>query len=138
MNLYQDLIMEHNRFPRGFGPLEGATHVAHGHNPLCGDNVVVRLKMNGASVDDIAFEGVGCAICKASASMMIEHVKEHGTDAEPFLELLRTGKGELGKLQVFETVWNYPARVKCAALPWRTMQAAITGKTAATTEEQHE
>ncbi|MGB1696767.1 MAG: Fe-S cluster assembly sulfur transfer protein SufU [Thermoplasmatota archaeon] len=136
MNLYQDVIMEHNRFPRGFGPLDGATHVAHGHNPLCGDNVVVRLKMAGEQVQDAAFEGVGCAICKASASMMMETLKESGTAlAEPFLELLRTGKGDLGKLQVFETVWNYPARVKCAALPWRTMQAALAGTPATTTEE---
>ena len=134
MNLYQDLIMEHNRFPRGYGPLEGATHVAPGQNPLCGDNVVVRLKMNGETVEEAGFEGVGCAICKASASMMMEHIKEHGTDAEPFLKLLQTGEGDLGKLQVFETVWNYPARVKCAALPWRTMQSALKGVEKTTTE----
>lgn len=135
MNLYQDLIMEHNRFPRGFGPLPDATHVAHGHNPLCGDNVVIRLKMEGDHVQDAAFEGVGCAICKASASIMMEHIKDAGTDAEPFLNLLQTGKGDLGKLQVFESVWNYPARVKCAALPWRTMQAALKGQDNTTTEE---
>lgn len=136
MNLYSDLIMEHNRFPRGFGRIENATHVAHGHNPLCGDNIVVRLRKEGDAIVDAGFEGVACAICKASASMMMESLKVEGDNKlEPFLNLLQTGEGDLGDLQVFEAVWNYPARVKCAALPWRTLQSALKGEEETTTEE---
>jgi nitrogen fixation protein NifU and related proteins len=141
--LYQELILDHGRRPRNFGPLPGATHDAIGHNPLCGDKITVHVKMNGDVVDGISFEGQGCAISQASASLLTEAVKGRkigdamalfrkvtalvtGRDGDVDLE----GDVELGKLAVFEGVRQYPMRVKCATLAWHTLHNAIEGKAA--------
>jgi len=139
--LYQELILDHGRRPRNFGPLAGATHQAIGHNPLCGDRITMHLCMDGDTVGSISFEGQGCAISQASASLMTEAVK--GRRIPDVMSLFRkvtamvTGRDEdvaveggvdLGKLAVFEGVRQYPMRVKCATLPWHTLHNALEGK----------
>ncbi len=144
--LYQQTILEHNRNPRNFKKLDGATHVAEGYNPLCGDHLWVYLKVNGAGViEDAAFEGSGCAISKASASMMTASLKGQSmaqakTLFEEFHQLV-TGAlkpdekpHHLGKLAVFSGIWQYPARVKCASLSWHTMNGALEKTKTVTTE----
>jgi len=136
-DLYQEVILDHNKAPRNFGVLEGADRHADGHNPLCGDQLRVYLTVDGDTVTDIKFEGSGCAISKASASIMTEVVKgktvgEVETMFGSFHELM-TGdpsvRGEagaaLGKLAVFEGVREFPVRVKCATLAWHTLEAAL-------------
>jgi nitrogen fixation NifU-like protein len=144
--LYQEVILDHGRRPRNFGKLEGATHQARGDNPLCGDRLEVYLVMDGDVVRDVKFEGQGCAISTASASLMTEALK--GRTREQAMELFRgvhgtcTGNEEeaadidLGKLAVFEGVREYPLRVKCATLAWHTMKNAVEGQenAVATTE----
>ncbi len=145
-DLYQEVILDHNKAPRNFGVLENADRTADGHNPLCGDMLRVSLVLEGDVVQDIRFEGSGCAISKASASIMTEAVKgkrvaEVEALFEGFHELM-TGdpsvKGEagaeLGKLAVFEGVREFPVRVKCATLAWHTLEAALRedGKVAST------
>jgi nitrogen fixation NifU-like protein len=142
--LYQEVILDHNRKPRNFGPLEPASHHAEGHNPLCGDRLDVALDVAGETIDRIAFQGESCAICKASASMMTVAVK-HKTLAQAqaliqeFLAM-STGKldldapHQLKHLVVFSGVRNLPTRVKCAILPWHTLQAAIDSQAAVSTE----
>jgi len=135
--LYQQTILEHNRNPRNFKKLEGATHIAEGYNPLCGDHLWVYVKVNpNGIIEEAAFEGQGCAISKASASMMTmslkgKSVKEANILFEEFHQLV---KGELkpdvqpnhlDKLTVFSGIWQYPARVKCASLSWHTMHGAL-------------
>ena len=145
-DLYQEVILDHNKKPRNFGPLEGATNQADGHNPLCGDQLHVALELDGDRVADVRFEGSGCAISTASASLMTEAVKgKTREEAEVlfagFHELL-TGdpsevakaSAELGKLAVFEGVREFPVRVKCATLSWHTLKAALDGDGQATTE----
>ncbi len=140
-DLYQELILDHGRRPRNFGPLPDATHEAIGHNPLCGDKIVVHLRLDGDTVDGISFEGQGCAISQASASLLTEAVKGRKlSDAESLfrkLTALVTGRDEaverengveLGKLAVFEGVRHYPMRVKCATLAWHTLHNALAGK----------
>jgi nitrogen fixation protein NifU and related proteins len=132
-DLYQEVILDHNRHPRNFGALPGADRRAEGHNPLCGDQVAVYLALDGDVIKDVSFEGSGCAISTASASLMTEAVKGK-TVAEArrlfggFHDLL-TGEGEageeLGKLAAFEGVREYPMRVKCATLAWHTLKAAL-------------
>jgi nitrogen fixation NifU-like protein len=135
-DLYQEVILDHNKSPRNRGALTDATQSAEGHNPLCGDHVQVFLKVRDGIVIDVTFEGSGCAISMASASMMTESVK--GKTLEEAKELFRnfhefvtrdkfeTDLGDgLGKLEVFSGVCQYPARVKCATLAWHTIQAAI-------------
>ena len=144
--LYQQVILDHNRTPRNWGALQPHTHHAEGHNPLCGDRyeVAVALAADG-SIADIRFQGSGCAISKASASMMTEAVKGRPRAAVDQLveEFRRLVAGELdpardahglGKLKVFSGIWEFPARVKCATLPWHTLHSALTGAGHATTE----
>ncbi len=145
-NLYQDVILDHNKKPRNFGPLEGANRHAHGHNPLCGDTYEVEALVvdDDGTIEDIRFSGSGCAISKAAASMMTQHVKGKSVaEAEELIEqfrLMLTGKvddiedNKLGHLKVFEGVCQRPERVKCAVLPWHTLHAALEGKGATSTE----
>jgi nitrogen fixation NifU-like protein len=138
-DLYQEVILDHNRRPRNFHRMERATRRAEGHNPLCGDRVTIYVDLEGDRVRDISFEGSGCAISKASASMMTESLK--GKTREEAEALFRTfhnllteetaaGAAEerLGKLMVFSGVREFPVRVKCATLAWHTMRAALQGR----------
>lgn len=143
--LYQETILEHNKNPRNFREIEDADKKALGNNPLCGDALQVFLKMEGDEVADVAFKGSGCAISKASASMMTQAVKgKSREDADKlFDEFHRMVTGELdieaeenhlGKLRVFAGVLEFPARVKCASLSWHTLNAALHGEDAVSTE----
>jgi nitrogen fixation protein NifU and related proteins len=133
--LYQNVILEHNRSPRNYRAMDDANHEAQGHNPLCGDQVTVRLRVEDGRIQDAAFQGSGCAISRASASLMTAAIKGQTTEAavrlfEGFHRLV-TGHPDaespetLGKLAVFSGVSEYPSRVKCASLPWHTMKAAL-------------
>lgn len=146
-DLYQEVILDHNKRPRNFGPLADADREADGYNPLCGDRVHVYLRLEGERIADIRFEGEGCAISTASASLMTEaargrSVEELGRLFEDFHELL-TGDpsvaGEagpaLGKLAVLEGVRAYPMRVKCATLAWHTLLAALAEQNDAVSTE---
>ncbi|MCX6905019.1 MAG: SUF system NifU family Fe-S cluster assembly protein [Verrucomicrobia bacterium] len=134
-DLYQQVIIDHSKSPRNYGPLPEANRQAHGRNPLCGDDVFVHLKMDGERIADIHFEGVGCAIAKASASVMTTTLKgKTKPEAEMlfarFHELVKTGRaegGDLGKLGVFAGVYKFPSRVKCAILCWHAVMAALAG-----------
>ena|SRR5579883_2816577 len=148
-DLYQEVILDHNKRPHNFGKLDEADHYAEGHNPLCGDNVTVYLQMENGLIKDIRFEGSGCAISKASASMMTDAVKgktQEEAEAlfEQFHELVTSQQADndeeaLGKLAVFAGVRDYPARVKCASLAWHTLHAALeTPGTAVSTEQGDE
>ena len=143
--LYQEVILDHNRKPRNYGALAGASHHAEGHNPLCGDRIDVALHLDGDRIDAIAFEGESCAICKASASMMTANVKGKSCqEAETLIREFRdmaTGKLDLarqphhlGRLTVFAGVRDLPTRVKCAILPWHTLHAAINAVPRTSTE----
>jgi nitrogen fixation NifU-like protein len=132
--LYRDVILDHNRSPRNFGRLEPADAQAAGHNPLCGDKLTLTLRMQGDRVLDLRFEGQGCAISTASASLMTEAVKGRSREeiARLFGEvhtLLTAPSGEfapeLGKLLALAGVAEFPARVKCASLCWHTLNAAL-------------
>jgi nitrogen fixation protein NifU and related proteins len=138
--LYRDVILDHNKRPRNFGKLEPSDAHADGHNPLCGDRLTVFLKMDGDRVEDIRFEGKGCAISTASASLMTEVIK--GKDKSQISGLFdkvhalltrqdAVADSSLGKLAALSGVREYPARVKCASLCWHTLNAAL-GKGAAT------
>ncbi len=135
-DLYQQVILDHSRSPRNFRPLASANRTAQGQNPLCGDNVTLYLEMAGDVIKDISFQGSGCAISKASASILTEALKGR-TRAEAkalfarIHELVTTGEtagADLGKLAVFAGVHKFPARVKCAILPWHAAMAAVEGK----------
>jgi nitrogen fixation NifU-like protein len=143
--LYQQVILDHNKKPRNFHKLENANRRADGYNPLCGDQLNVYLHVEGDQVQDVSFEGSGCAISKASASMMTQAVKgKSKQEAEMlFNEFHRMATGELdeenepnhlGKLKIFAGVRDFPARVKCATLSWHTMQAALNDQTEVSTE----
>lgn len=145
-DLYQEVILDHNKRPRNFGKLEHPTHEAKGHNPLCGDKVTVYLVVEGGVIQDIMFEGAGCAVSTASASVMTESLKgKTPAEAQALFEKfhsLVTGQPEpstegpqLGKLEIFAGVRKYPVRVKCATLPWHTMRAALEHKTDAVSTE---
>jgi nitrogen fixation NifU-like protein len=137
-DLYQEVILDHQRAPRNFRAPARADRTSHGSNPLCGDEVTVYLTLEGDRVADVSFQGAGCAICTASASMMTERIKSRSVDQvralfDAFHELL-TADGDddgrsdaLGKLAVFSGVRAFPIRVKCATLPWHTLQAALEG-----------
>lgn len=138
--LYQEVILDHNRKPRNFRKLEGANRNAEGHNPLCGDRVTVYLHVDGDTVKDVSFEGVGCAISTASASLMTESVKGKRVDDalavfDNFHEMVTSDPhnmpetARLGKLAAFAGVCEFPLRVKCATLAWHTMKAAIENET---------
>jgi nitrogen fixation NifU-like protein len=134
-DLYQELIVDHSRKPRNFRRLEDANRTAQGHNPLCGDRITVDLKLQQDQVTDAGFQGVGCAICTASASLMTETVKGKTVDEaerlfENFHDLITSDKpaaASLGKLAVFSGVREYPVRAKCATLAWHTLRAALRG-----------
>ena len=143
--LYQEVILDHNRKPRNFGAILDANRHAEGHNPLCGDHIKLSLEVMDDKIAAIAFEGEGCAICKASASMMTSAVKGKSVlDAEVMVDEFRgmaTGtldidkeKHQLGKLKVFAGVRDLPSRVKCAILPWHTLHAALHAGNAVSTE----
>ena len=135
-DLYQQLIIDHNQNPRNFCKLENASHSADGHNPLCGDEISVSLIEKDCIIEDIAFLGSGCAISKASASIMTSTLKGMKIeDAEVLFDnfhtLATTGKspGDMGKLSVLAGVHKYPARVKCATLAWHTLKGALNNST---------
>ena len=145
--LYQEVILDHNRKPRNWGTLAEATHRAEGHNPLCGDHLTLTLKLRDDTVDAINFQGESCAICKASASMMTTVVKgKPRGDAEQLVQEFRDmaiGKLDyekqphhLGRLTVFAGVRDLPTRVKCAILPWHTLHAAFNAVATTTTEAE--
>lgn len=141
--LYQQVILDHSRKPRHFHVLEGANRSAQGHNPLCGDHFTVFLKLEGGVIQDISFQGSGCAISKASASMMTDALKgKTVAEAEKmftqYQQMVTTGSPndeELGKLFVFAGVRQFPMRVKCAILPWHAMMAGLKGQAVVSTEE---
>ena len=139
--LYQEVILDHHKHPRNRGVLADATASAEGHNPLCGDTITVYIRTDGVIVDDVRFEGSGCAISTASASMMTEAL--HGKSIAEVESLFRQFQalvtshgappdaegldGELGDLGVLAGVRDHPVRIKCATLPWHTMYAALKG-----------
>lgn len=141
--LYEEVILDHNRRPRNFRRKpEGANRHAHGHNPLCGDNLIIELRLENGVVQDVGFEGSGCAISTASASLMTESIKGKTlAQIEALFEGvhdLLTQKGDatgLGKLEVLAGVREYPARVKCASLPWHTLKAALQNQPEAVSTE---
>lgn len=142
--LYQEVILDHNRNPRNRGKLDEPTSHAEGHNPLCGDNIQIYLQTADGRITDVRFEGSGCAISTASASLMTEAIvgktiEEAETIFRSFQEMVTTPGDteehpELGDLEVLAGVREYPVRIKCATLPWHTFHAALTGSDNATTE----
>lgn len=137
LELYQQMILDHGKRPRNFGPLPDAEHNADGYNPLCGDRCSVHLDLDGDRIGRISFDGQGCAISTASASLMTEAVKGRTVEEaaelfERLHHLVTEGAGEddpdLGKLAVFAGVRQFPLRVKCATLAWHTLLAAIEDK----------
>jgi nitrogen fixation NifU-like protein len=144
--LYQEVILDHHKRPRNFRKLEDADRQIEGYNPLCGDKVTVYVKLDGDVVRDVCFQGSGCAISTASASMMTESLKgKTRAEAEAlfrsFHELVTgqpqkaEGAPKLGKLAVFSGVREFPARVKCASLAWHTFHAALAGEDKAVSTE---
>lgn len=133
--LYQEVILDHSRTPRNFHKLEAANRVAQGHNPLCGDRVTVYLLVEDGTIKDVSFQGEGCAISKASASMMTEALKGKSKEEAKaifgkFHEMIMAGTPnleEMGKLGVFAGVHKFPARVKCAILSWHAAVATLEG-----------
>jgi nitrogen fixation protein NifU and related proteins len=141
--LYQEVILDHNRSPRNFRRLEGASHHAEGYNPLCGDRVTVFVRIEDDRIADVTFEGSGCAISKASASLMTDRVKgttvaEARSLFERFHTMVTTPSNqpveELGKLSALAGVREFPVRVKCASLAWHTLKAAMDREEEVSTE----
>jgi nitrogen fixation NifU-like protein len=143
--LYQQVILDHNKKPRNFRKLEGANHSAEGFNPLCGDQLTVYLNLEDDTVKEVGFEGSGCAISKAAASMMTQAVK--GKSKEETEKLFNefhsmvtgelneeTDENSLGNLKIFAGVREFPVRVKCATLPWHTLHAALNKEAQISTE----
>src|SRR6476620_801312 len=144
-DLYQEVILEHNKNPRNFREIEVADKMADGNNPLCGDALRVYVAMDGDKIADVAFKGSGCAISKASASMMTQAVKgKTREEAEAIFDEfhrmvtgdldIETDENHLGKLKIFSGVLEFPARVKCASLSWHTLNAALHGEDVVSTE----
>ena len=144
-DLYQETILEHNKNPRNFRDIEDADKTADGKNPLCGDALRVYVKMDGEKVADVAFKGSGCAISKASASMMTQTVRGKTKEEaealfDEFHRMVTGGldiekdENNLGKLKIFAGVLEFPARVKCASLSWHTLHAALHGEEEVSTE----
>jgi nitrogen fixation protein NifU and related proteins len=136
--LYQEVILDHHKKPRNFQVLEGANRHAEGYNPLCGDLITVYLQLEGDVIKDVSFQGTGCAISRASASMMTASLKgKTRAEAEALFEQFHhmvtadengaADPAELGKLAVFSGVREFPTRVKCATLAWHTLRAALSG-----------
>jgi nitrogen fixation NifU-like protein len=145
-DLYQEVVIDHSRKPRNFRKPEGANRRVEGLNPLCGDQITLYLTVSGDVIEDIGFEGVGCAISKASASLMTTAVKKKTrAEAEALLERVhsmisegpssKVDPGEMGKLAVLSGVWEFPARVKCATLAWHTLRSALDGGAAPVSTE---
>jgi nitrogen fixation NifU-like protein len=143
--LYQETILDHHKHPRNFGKLENAL-ASEGYNPLCGDRITVYVLLDGDVIKDIAFEGSGCAICTASASVMTEILKGKPTEEAErlfgqFHDLVTGDPSEtpstegLGKIAVFFGVREFPVRIKCATLAWHTLRAALEGKTESVSTE---
>jgi len=143
--LYQQVILDHNKKPRNFRKLENANHTADGYNPLCGDQLTIYLDLEEGLVKEVAFEGSGCAISKASASMMTQAVKgkSKAQAQNLFQEFHSMVTGELneeieennlGNLKIFAGVREFPVRVKCATLPWHTLHAALNRQDQVSTE----
>lgn len=143
-DLYQEILLEHNSKPRNFRKLEDASSTAEGYNPLCGDQITLYLKLADGVVTDVGFQGVGCAISRASASMMTQSIKGKSLDEangifNAFHEMITHPDTEpdydtLGDLETLSGVNEYPTRIKCAILPWHTMRSALSndGKTVTT------
>lgn len=143
-DLYQDIILEHSKRPRNYRTLEAANHSAEGFNPLCGDHFTIFVDVGEGQIRDISFQGSGCAISKASASMMTQALKGKRTEeAEELFQKFHhvvTGKdgaesNDLGKLAAFAGVSEYPVRVKCATLAWHALRAALRGEQHAVSTE---
>ncbi len=144
-DLYQEIIVDHNRNPRNFGKLDDANKTLEGFNPLCGDKLTLYLKTNNNKIEDISFDGSGCAISVASASLMTDAMKgktldEAETLFDQFHNLITTDNNDidmeqLGKLAALAGVKDYPARVKCASLCWHTLHSAIQGDDAPVSTE---
>jgi nitrogen fixation NifU-like protein len=142
-DLYQEVILDHNRRPRNFHALADASHTAEGYNPLCGDRLRLYLRVDGGVVRDVSFEGAGCAISKASASLMTDAVKgktiaEAQALFDRFHRMVTTppeqAVEDLGKLSAFAGVREFPVRVKCASLAWHTLKAAFNNELRTSTE----
>lgn len=142
-DLYQEIILDHNKRPRNFREIPHCTCVAEGNNPLCGDEVKIFVQMEGEKLTDVAFSGHGCAISRASASMMTTKTKGRTRqEAQEMSQAVRTmllgpeaePPRALGDLIALSGVRKFPARIKCAVLPWHTLEAALKGQSAATTE----
>ena len=144
-DLYQEVILEHTKNPRNFREIADADQYADGKNPLCGDALRVYVSLDGDTVTDVAFKGSGCAISKASASMMTQAVKgKTRAEAEHIFDEfhkmvtgdldIETADNDLGKLKIFAGVLEFPARVKCASLSWHTLNAALRGEDVVSTE----
>jgi len=143
--LYQQVILDHNKKPRNFRKLENANHTADGYNPLCGDQLTIYLAVEDGLVKEVGFEGSGCAISKASASMMTQAVKGKSREqAENLFQEFHsmvtgelneeTEENNLGNLKIFAGVREFPVRVKCATLPWHTLHAALNQQDQISTE----
>ncbi len=147
--LYQEVILDHSKHPRHFVEMAEASHRADGHNPLCGDRITVYLRVKGDVIEDVSFQGAGCSISTASASMMADALRgrtvaEAKSLFERFHRLVTSdpshaadnasASSDLGKLAVFSGVCEFPMRVKCASLSWHTMKAALEGEAGASTE----
>ena len=144
MNLYQEIILEHNKKPRNWGTLEGRTHYAEGINPLCGDHIFLDMIINSKIIEDVSFQGESCAICKSSASIMTTIFKNNQVDAsqklfDQFEALskfdIKIDDPKCNKFLVFSGIRDLPSRVKCAILPWHTFNAAINNNHSTSTEE---
>jgi nitrogen fixation NifU-like protein len=144
--LYQEVILDHNRRPRNFRALDGASRHAEGYNPLCGDKITVYVQLDGDVIREASFQGFGCAISKASASMMTDALKgKTVAEAEALFDRFHrmvtlepdraVDVGALGKLAVFAGVREFPSRVKCASLAWHTLHAALEAKAEPVTTE---
>jgi nitrogen fixation protein NifU and related proteins len=142
-DLYQEVILDHNRRPRNFRVLERPSHRAEGFNPLCGDQLSLSLRIDGDTIADIGFQGSGCAISKASASLMTDAIKGKSVDEanalfERFHSMVTTPPAQsvesMGKLSVLAGVREFPVRVKCASLAWHTLKAALDQKELISTE----
>ena len=138
-DLYQEVVIDHSKQPRNFRKVEGATRTAEGFNPLCGDQLTLYVKLANGVIEDIGFQGTGCAISKASASLMTSALKGKKQDEALALfkrvhVLLTDGPSgevkpeEVGKLAALSGVWEFPMRVKCATLAWHTLRNALEGK----------
>ena len=143
-DLYQGIILDHNKRPRHYGVLANATHVAEGYNPLCGDKIEVFLQLSGDQIEGIQFECASCAICKASASIMAEALVGQSISVgesiqESVSRILKTDTETVildvqGEVAALSGIRNFPARIKCATLPWHTYKAALRGEAKAAIE----